>query len=95
MSNIQRFLYSSIPGLVVLGLVMGVAMAMGGSIAALIAGFVLGAAFLVNIPLLILSLIVLKAGSRRHLLLAGTVTYLLSIAIVLGLWDLSGPTQIM
>lgn len=91
----QRLLNLCLPALAGLVLAIVIAMVLGGPIAGAIAGFVFGSAFIVSLLLAALLLAVKAPGSRGHLLLAGLATYLTSIIIVLALWSLFGPSQIM
>ena len=68
---------------------------MGGPIAAAIAGVALGSAFLVNLVFILLLLRVSPVGTPVVQLLLGVGSYLVSMVLVLVLWSMFGPSQIM
>ena len=79
----------------VLILALVVAIAMGGPIAGAIAGFAFGSAFLINTVFVLLLFKGSPTGSPTLQLLLGVGSYLVSLVLVLVLWSMFGPSQIM
>jgi hypothetical protein len=93
--KLKRFAVALTPALVCLLGALLIAYLLGGVIAVVLAGALLIAALLVNC-LLLWPLVGLTAiGKRYQLLLAGSGAYLAACLLILLLWGLSGPTQIM
>lgn len=94
-AKLKRFSIAVTPAFVVLLGAVLIAYLLGGAIAAVLAGALLIAALPVNC-LLLWPLLGLTAMAKRYqLLLAGSVAYLMACLLILLLWDLSGPSQIM
>lgn len=94
-SRFRRFSIAAAPGLGILIVGLAITLALGGPIAGVLAGAFLFSALVVSCLAVGMVVVFTRLMSSGLLIVTGMVTYLLAAALVLLLWTLYGPSQIM